>query len=192
LVRFGIEEVVLASYQALSGAGLPGPGAIEMTGNVLPHISGEEGKVREETLKIMGSFADREVSPAPFAVHATCVRVPTPHGHLLALQVRLREPVEEQDVRRALHNFTGAPQQLGLPSAPERPIVLRLEDDRPQPRLDVNAGGPGRAEGMAVSVGRLRVEGRHVRLLVLVHNLVRGAAGGSVLNAELAHAYKYI
>jgi aspartate-semialdehyde dehydrogenase len=192
LMRWGIEEVTISSYQALSGAGLPGPGAIDMMGNVLPHIPGEEEKVREETLKILGTFQDRDVTPAPFGVHATCVRVPTPHGHLLSLQLILREEPSEQDVRRAMHNFTGVPQQLGLPTAPERPLVVRLEDDRPQPRLDILAGGPGRAEGMAVSVGRVRVEGHRVRILALVHNLVRGAAGGSVLNAELAHAYKYI
>ncbi len=192
LVKWGIEEVNIASYQALSGAGLKGPAAIDMMGNVLPHISGEEGKVRLETLKILGSFKDRDVHPAPFAVNATCVRVPTAHGHLLVLQARIRDELDEQDLRRALHNFTGVPQQLGLPTAPGKPIIARPEDDRPQPRLDLNAGGPGRAEGMAVTVGRLRVEGDRVRMVALVHNLMRGAAGGSVLNAELAHAYKYI
>jgi len=192
LVRWNIQDVSIASYQALSGAGLPGPSAIHMVGNVLPFIDGEEDKVVIETLKIMGALSSKDVVPAEFAVHPTCVRVPTAHGHLLVLQVRLAEELDEADLRRALHNFTGVPQQLGLPTAPERPVVVRLEDDRPQPRLDAEAGGPGRAEGMAVSVGRLRVEGDCVRIVVLVHNLVRGAAGGSVLNAELAHAYKYI
>jgi aspartate-semialdehyde dehydrogenase len=190
--KWGIEEVTIASYQALSGAGLPGPAAIEMTGNVLPNIDGEEGKVREESLKILGDLKDREVIPAPFEVYPTCVRVPTPHGHMLVLQMLLRDKAEEQDVRRILHNFTGVPQQLDLPTAPERPIVVRSEKDRPQPRLDVNAGGPGRAEGMSVSVGRIRIEGHRLRMVALVHNLVRGAAGGSILNAELARAYKYI
>jgi aspartate-semialdehyde dehydrogenase len=161
-------------------------------GNVLPHIDGEEGKVREETLKILGTFQDREVLPAPFDIHPTCVRVPTPHGHLLALQVRVRDPPTMDEVCKALHKFTGVPQQLTLPTAPNRPIILRPEKDRPQPRLDVDAGGPGRAVGMALSVGRIRVEGDRIRLVALVHNLMRGAAGGSVLNAELAHAYKYI
>ncbi len=192
LTKWGVEEVTIASYQALSGAGLKGPVAIDMMGNVLPHIDGEEGKVRLESLKILGSFKDREVTPAPFDVHATCVRVPTAHGHLLVLQARIRDELDEADLRRALHNFTGVPQQLDLPTAPARPVVVRLEDDRPQPRLDLKAGGPGRAEGMAVSVGRLRVEGDRVRIVALVHNLMRGAAGGSVLNAELAHAYKYV
>jgi aspartate-semialdehyde dehydrogenase len=192
LVKWGIRDVTVASYQALSGAGLRGPVAIDMMGNVLPHIDGEEGKVRTETLKILGSFKDRDVTPAPFEVNPTCVRVATAHGHLLVLQARIRDEMDEADLRRVLHNFTGVPQQLDLPTAPARPLVVRPEDDRPQPRLDLNAGGPGRAEGMAVSVGRLRVEGNQVRLVALVHNLMRGAAGGSVLNAELAHAYKYI
>ena len=192
LVKWGIQEVTIASYQALSGAGLQGPVAIDMMGNVLPHIDGEEGKVRVETLKILGSFKDKDVAPAPFDVHATCVRVPTAHGHLLVLQARIRDELDEADLRRALHNFTGVPQQLDLPTAPDRPVIVRPEDDRPQPRLDLNAGGPGRSEGMSVSVGRLRVEGDRVRIVALVHNLMRGAAGGSVLNAELAHAYKYV
>lgn len=192
IARWGIEEVTIASYQALSGAGLPGPAAIDMTGNILPHIDGEEGKVRQEALKILGTLKDREVVPAPFEVHPTCVRVPTPHGHLLVLQIILRDSLDEHDITRALNNFTGVPQQLDLPTAPPRPIVLRREEDRPQPRLDVNAGGPGRAEGMAASVGRIRLEGHRLRMVALVHNLVRGAAGGSILNAELAHAYKYI
>ena len=192
LTKWGIEEVTIASYQARSGAGLTGPVAIDMMGNVLPHIDGEEGKVRSETLKILGSFKDMEVEPAPLDVHATCVRVPTAHGHLLVLQARIKDEMDETDLRRAMHNFNGVPQQLDLPTAPQRPLIVRPEDDRPQPRLDLNAGGPGRAEGMAVSVGRLRVEGDRVRIVALVHNLMRGAAGGSVLNAELAHAYKYV
>ncbi|MCK5415088.1 MAG: aspartate-semialdehyde dehydrogenase, partial [Thermoplasmata archaeon] len=192
LMKWGIKDVTVASFQALSGAGLPGPSAIHMIGNVLPHIDGEEPKMVIETHKILGTFNDRDVVPADFLMHPTCVRVPTAHGHLLVLQARIREEVDEPDVRRALHNFNGVPQQLDLPTAPARPIIVRLEDDRPQPRLDIDAGGPGRAEGMAVSVGRLRVEGDRVRIVALVHNLVRGAAGGSVLNAELAHAYKYV
>lgn len=192
LMKWGIEDVTVASYQALSGAGLPGPSAIHMIGNVLPFIDGEEPKMVIETQKILGTFDERDVVPAKFPMHPTCVRVPTAHGHLLVLQVRIREEVDESDLRRVLHNFNGVPQQLGLPTAPERPIVTRVEDDRPQPQLDIDAGGPGRAEGMAVSVGRLRVEGDRVRIVALVHNLVRGAAGGSVLNAELAHAYKYV
>jgi aspartate-semialdehyde dehydrogenase len=192
LTKWDIEEVTVASYQALSGAGLPGPSAIHMVGNVLPFIDGEEPKMVIETQKILGTLKDKDVVPATLAVHPTCVRVPTAHGHLLVLQTRLGGEVDETDILRALHNFNGVPQQMGLPTAPEHPLVVRHEDDRPQPQLDIEAGGPGRAEGMAVSVGRLRVEGYRVRLVVLVHNLVRGAAGGSVLNAELAHAYKYV
>ncbi len=192
LMKWTIEDVTVASFQALSGAGLPGPPAIHMIGNVLPHIDGEEPKMVIETHKILGTFNDRDVVPADFLMHPTCVRVPTAHGHLLVLQARIREEVDESDLRRALHNFNGIPQQLDLPTAPSRPIIVRLEDDRPQPRLDIDAGGPGRAEGMAVSVGRLRVEGDRVRMVALVHNLVRGAAGGSVLNAELAHAYQFV
>ncbi len=192
LGRWGIEEVILASYQALSGAGFPGPAAIAMVDNVLPHIQGEEEKVRDETLKIFGSLEDRDLKPAGFEVHPTCVRVPTAHGHLLAVTVRLRDSPDTEEVERAVRKFTGVPQQLKLPTAPDWPLVLRPEPDRPQPRLDALAGGPGRSVGMSVSVGRVRVEDHKVRILALVHNLIRGAAGGSVLNAELAHAYHYV
>jgi aspartate-semialdehyde dehydrogenase len=189
--RWGIEELVVASYQALSGAGYPGPAAISILGNVLPFIKNEEEKVRAESKKIMGSLRDHELVPAPFDVFATCIRVNTAHGHVLAIQLTLRDEVDPEEVVRALRKFTGVPQQLGLPTAPQWPIEVRPEPDRPQPRLDVDAGG-GRAAGMAVSVGRVRVEGRRVRIVALVHNLVRGAAGGAVLNAELARAYHYI
>ncbi len=191
LQRWGVEEVVVSSYQALSGAGYPGPAAISMLGNVLPFIKGEEEKVRAESKKVLGSLNGGEIVNAPFELYATCVRVATSHGHLLALQVKLRDEPEHDEVLRALRKFTGAPQQLGLPTAPAWPIEVRAEPDRPQPKYDANAGG-GRASGMAVSVGRVRVEGDRLRLVALVHNLMRGAAGGSVLNAELARAWHYI
>jgi len=181
----------VASYQALSGAGYPGPAAISILGNVLPFIKNEEEKLRAETKKIMGPLQGRELVPAPFDVFATCVRVNTAHGHLLAVQLRLRDEADEAEVLRALRKFTGVPQQLGLPTAPQWPVAVRTEPDRPQPKFDVNAGG-GRAAGMTVSVGRVRAEGRRLRFVALVHNLVRGAAGGAVLNAELAHAYHYV
>ena len=189
--KWGIEEVVVASYQALSGAGYPGPAAISILGNVLPFIKNEEEKLRAESKKVMGPLRGRELVDAPFDVFATCVRVNTAHGHLLAVQLKLKEEPDAEEVARALRKFTGVPQQLGLPTAPAWPIEVRPEPDRPQPRLDANAGG-GRAAGMAVSVGRVRVEGDRVRIVALVHNLVRGAAGGAVLNGELAHAYHYL
>ena len=189
--RWGVEEVVVASYQALSGAGYPGPAAISILGNVLPFIKNEEEKLRAESKKVMGSLKDHELVPAPFSVFATCIRVNTAHGHVLAIQLKLREEVDAEELARAMRKFTGVPQQLGLPTAPAWPIEVRPEPDRPQPRLDANAGG-GRAAGMAVSVGRIRVEGDRVRVVALVHNLVRGAAGGAVLNGELARAYHYL
>jgi aspartate-semialdehyde dehydrogenase len=191
LQKWGIEEVVVASYQALSGTGYPGPAAISILGNVLPFIKNEEEKLRAETKKIMGPLQGRELVAAPFDVFATCVRVNTAHGHLLAVQLKLKEEPEAEEVLRALRKFTGVPQQLGLPTAPQWPVAVRTEPDRPQPKFDANAGG-GRAAGMTVSVGRIRVEGNRLRFIALVHNLVRGAAGGAVLNAELAHAYQYV
>ncbi len=175
---FGVEAVALTTMQALSGAGWPGVAAIDALGNVVPHIPEEETKVEEETAKILGR--------AGLAVSATCTRVPVADGHLESIGLRLRGAPSPEDVRRALRDWRPS---LGvalpsLPSLPAVPVVVHDAEDRPQPRLDVEA-----ADGMVVHVGRVRrcpVMG--VKLVALGHNAERGAAGGAVANAELAHA----
>ncbi len=182
---FGLEDVIVSSMQAVSGAGYPGVPSMDIMGNVIPYIKNEEEKVEAETNKMLG-LAGR---PAGIRVSASCHRVPTMHGHIEAVFVKTRKPVTPESAREAMSKFKGIPQKLGLPSAPAHPIILRPEEDRPQTRLDVDAGN-----GMSVSVGRLRVDRvfNGLKYIVLGHNLVRGGAGCSILNAELLHAEKLL
>lgn len=183
---FGIRTVVATSYQAISGAGRRGLAAFDISANVVPYIGNEEEKLARESKKILGRLAGNAVEPAPFAVNASCARVPVRDGHLLSLALELERDIEPDEAREALASFRGAPQEFRLPTAPEAPILVRREEDRPQPSLDIEAGSPERAKGMAVTVGRIRRSGRFLNLFALVHNTIRGAAGTSVLNAELA------
>ena len=182
--RFGIEAVIVATLQALSGAGKPGPSAGDMMDNVLPHIRGEEEKLATEPQKILGTLESGEVRAAPFPVSAHAHRVGVVHGHLQAVSVKLTRPVDLSEVATVLGGFRGAIAEEGLPSAPKKIIEVLSDEERPQPRLDRGRGG-----GMTVSVGRVRpCPVFDVRFTVLVHNLVRGAAGAALLNAELCHA----
>jgi len=181
---FGIEAVTVATLQALSGAGKPGPSAGDMMDNVLPHIPGEEEKLSTEPQKILGTLEGGAVKPAPFPVSAHAHRVGVVHGHLQAVSVKLAGAVDPSEVETALAGFRGASEEEDLPSAPKRIIEVLSDVARPQPRLDRDRGG-----GMTISVGRVRpCPVFDVRFTVLVHNLVRGAAGAALLNAELCHA----
>jgi len=186
--RFGVTAVVATTLQALSGAGYPGVASLDITDNVLPHIGGEEEKVETETGKILGrlegSGAAARVRPASFPVSAQCHRVAVADGHMAAVRVSLSRPADAAELREAFASYTSLPQELGLHTAPARPILVRDEPDRPQPKLDRDAGG-----GMSVTVGRIfpdRV--MDYRFVALSHNTVRGAAGAAVLNAELLAA----
>jgi aspartate-semialdehyde dehydrogenase len=184
---FGIRRVSCFTYQSASGAGRRGLAALEAgPPNVIPFIKDEEDKMAFETRKIFGPWTGGGIEAAPFGVEARCARVPVREGHLLSVSVELAREAGPAEVEEAINGFGVRPRGRALPTAPERPLILRDEPDRPQPALDLWAGGPGRARGMAVSVGRLEVEGRSVKLFALVHNLVRGAAGLCVLNAEAA------
>ncbi len=178
----GVEQVVAASYQAVSGAGYPGESAWDMIGNVHPHPGDEEEKVESETQKILGAVADGAAAPAPFGVSARCVRVPVLDGHLIAVSVKTTDPVTPDQAARLFRDWR--PDCGDLPSSPDP--VLRLTDgrDRPSPHRDVDAGG-----GMAVAIGRIEacpVMG--LKYFALTHNVVRGAAGAALLNAELLAA----
>lgn len=188
---FEFSEVHVATYQALSGAGYPGVPSLDVVGNVLPFIEGEEEKMQREAKKILGAWSDGVV-PSPIDVWANCARVPVREGHLEAVSILLREDVSAEDIARVLTAFRGEPQHRKLPTAPKQPVIVRIERNRPQPLLDGMAGEPARARGMAATVGRIRVKGRNVRFFVLSHNTLRGGAGGSVLNAELAHRRGYL
>ena len=182
--RFGVEAVVATTLQALSGAGYPGVASLDAADNVLPYIGGEEEKIESETLKILGRFEGGRVQHAPFKVSAQVHRVNVSDGHMAAVRVKLARRATLAEVRDALASFASLPQELKLPSAPARPVVVRDERDRPQPRLDRDAG-----RGMTVTVGRLMPDNvLDFRFVALSHNTIRGAAGAAVLNAELLAA----
>jgi aspartate-semialdehyde dehydrogenase len=184
---FGFRRVSCATYQSASGAGRRGLAALEAGPlNVTPFIQDEEGKMAFETRKIFGAWTGGPILAAPFEVEARCARVPVREGHLLSVLIELEREADRAEVEAAIDGFRGGPRCRALPTAPERPVIRRAEPDRPQPALDLWAGEPERARGMAVTVGRLTVEGRRIRFFALVHNLVRGAAGLCVLNAEAA------
>jgi aspartate-semialdehyde dehydrogenase len=175
-------RVTVTTLQALSGAGYPGVASLDAVGNVIPYIGGgEEEKIETETLKLLGTYDEGRVEPARFVVSAQTTRVPVPDGHTAVMSIELAAAPPIEAVARALEGFTAEPQARGLPTAPRRPIVLHPEQDRPQPRLDVAFGG-----GMPVHCGRVRpcpVLG--YKLVAMAHNVVRGAAGAAILNAEL-------
>jgi aspartate-semialdehyde dehydrogenase len=187
LDEFGLKHVNVVTMQAVSGAGYNGVPSMAILGNIIPYIQGEEEKVEQEPRKILGAFTDGTFKPAEVVIDTTCTRVPTLVGHLAAVTATLSRDVSVEEVAEALDGFRGLPQQLELPTAPPRPIVVREELDRPQPRLD--AGSNDRS-GMVVHVGRLRKGSleRTVKFVSLTNNLVRGAAGIAILTAELLKA----
>jgi len=185
---FGLEEVFVSTYQALSGAGYPGVASLDAVGNVIPFINGEEEKMEIELAKIFGSYSNKRFIPAEFKVMANCARVPVIDGHLESLVLRLRDAPSIDEVEACLTKFRGEAQSLKLPSAPEFPVLVRKEQNRPQPVYDALAGSPARAKGMSSTVGRIRSGNGYLKMFVLSHNTLRGGAGGSVLNAELFKA----
>ena len=188
LRRFGIRRVHMVSEQAISGAGYPGVASMDIIDNVIPWVSGDEGKMESEPLKMLGELSDGEVEWLPAIAAATCTRVPVIDGHLVNISLDLAEAPTLDDIHAAWRDFRGPEPVPGLPSAPERPLQVFTEVDRPQIRLDRMAG-----EGMSTSVGRLRecpILG--YRFAALTHNTIRGAAGCSILNAELLAVQGYL
>ncbi len=178
---FGVSKVLVVSMQALSGAGYPGVPSYDAGDNVIPYISGEEPKVETEPQKILGLLNDHRVKPASIAISAHCNRVPVLEGHLECISVALAQQARLEDVIATMGDFRGLPQELHLPSAPHLPIIVRNEPDRPQTRRDRDA-----ENGMATVVGRIRPCSLLMyKFVALAHNTIRGAAGGSILNAEL-------
>jgi len=180
--------------QAISGAGYSGVASYAILDNVIPYIKDEEGKVESEPQKILGRWDGSKFLPLDMTISAQCNRVPVVDGHFFTISFRFRKSAELrssfsietliEDVRKAIENFEGEPQRLGLPSAPKRAVVISEGVDRPQPRLDRELGN-----GMTVSVGRIRpCPVLDIRMVGLVHNTIRGAAGAALLNAELLKA----
>ncbi|MEX2302877.1 MAG: aspartate-semialdehyde dehydrogenase [Bryobacterales bacterium] len=181
LKPFGITKILASTMQAVSGAGYPGMPSMDILGNVVPYIGGEEEKMESETQKILGDFNADSVHPLAASVSAHCNRVAVIDGHTVAVSVELRQKVGVGKLEEAFRNFRGKPQERELPSAPKQPIHLMTEPNRPQPRKDAL-----RERGMAISVGRVReCPVLDYKFVVLGHNTIRGAAGAAVLNAEL-------
>ena len=181
---FGVRQVVVATLQAASGAGYPGIPSLDLLGNVIPFIGGEEEKIERETRKLLGSFADSAVREAAMIVSAMVHRVPVVDGHMVSASLAFDRPPSPEAAIAVLEQFRGDPAVSALPSSPTPVIEVDRRPDRPQSRLDVDRGG-----GMAVTVGRVRTcPLHHLRLVALSHNLVRGAAGAAIQNAEWAVA----
>ena len=183
---YGLKEVFISTDQALSGAGYPGVPSLDAVGNVIPYIGGEEEKMESELAKMLGTYENGKFNFAKFRTFANCARVPVVDGHLESLTLKLGSEPSVEEIIDAFEKFKGEPQLLDLPSAPPQPIIVRKEANRPQPAYDVFAGGTGRSKGMAVTVGRIRKKEEYYKIFALSHNTLRGGAGGSVLNAELA------
>jgi len=178
---YGIEAVQVTTMQAISGAGYPGVPSLDILSNVVPYIGGEEDKMRIEPLKLLGTVNGGKVDYADFPVSAQCNRVPVLDGHLLCISVKLGRPAEASDVEATLRHAPDPLANLDLPTSPERWLKYHDDAASPQPRRHADLGN-----GMTVSVGRVRkCEVLDVKLVALVHNTVRGAAGGAILNAEL-------
>jgi aspartate-semialdehyde dehydrogenase len=188
LMRFGLRKVILSTMQAVSGAGYPGVASHDIIDNVIPFIKSEEEKTETETLKILGIFKEAKIQQANIAISASCNRVNVIDGHVESVFVELEDNPTVEQVKDAFENFRGKPQMLKLPSAPKMPIIVREEEDRPQPRLDRNESC-----GMSVVVGRVRSDPvMTVKYTCLGHNTIRGAAGAGILSAELLLAEGYV
>jgi aspartate-semialdehyde dehydrogenase len=179
---FGVRKVMVTTLQAISGAGYPGLPSYDILDNAIPYIGGEEEKVESETLKMLGRWEEGVgFSNAPIVVSAQCNRVATREGHLECASVELERDTGPEEIVAAWQSYTPESRRLRLPSAPEEALVYRSEPDRPQTLRDRDAG-----HGMTVTVGRLRrCPILSYKFVLLGHNTIRGAAGGSILNAEL-------
>jgi aspartate-semialdehyde dehydrogenase len=181
---FGLEKVFVVTLQAVSGAGYPGVATMDIQGNVIPFISGEEEKMETEPQKLLGKWDGSRFVDAGVGLTAHCNRVQVLDGHLECVSIGLKKIASLREVQEALRTFEVDAELAALPSALRHPIIVMDEENRPQPRRDVDAGG-----GMAAVVGRVReCPLLDVKLTLLSHNLVRGAAGAAVMNAELLAA----
>ncbi|HYK39676.1 MAG TPA: aspartate-semialdehyde dehydrogenase [Candidatus Eremiobacteraceae bacterium] len=185
---FGLEKIFVVTMQAVSGAGYPGVASLDILGNVVPFISGEEEKMEAEPQKLLGKWDGAKFIDAGFGISAHCNRVPVRDGHMECVSLSLKKIASVREVAEALRDFQVDEELASLPTAVRNPIVVVDEDNRPQPRRDADTG-----HGMAAVVGRIReCSLLDVKLTLLSHNLVRGAAGAAVLNAELLAVRGYL
>ena len=185
---FGLERIFVVTLQAISGAGYPGVASMDIQANVVPFISGEEEKMESEPQKLLGKWEGTRFIEAGLGISAHCNRVPVLDGHLECVSLGLKKIASLEEVREALRTFEVDDELAALPTALRHPVMLLDQESRPQPRRDVEAGG-----GMAAVVGRIRECPLYdVKLTLVSHNLVRGAAGAALLNAELLAARGFI
>lgn len=184
--KFGIKSLSVTTMQALSGAGYSGVSSMQILDNIIPYIKKEEEKMEQEPLKILGKMEKDEIKNAEFKIYASCNRVNVLDGHLECVLVKLKEDFEVDEVKKILRGFNPL-KSMNLPTSPDKPIIVLDEEDRPQPRMDRDAG-----RGMSVSVGRVEKKGDLLRFYSLSHNTIRGAAGESILDAEFAYKKGYI
>ena len=179
--RFRVRQLFVSTMQAVSGAGYPGVASLDILGNVIPYIGDEEPKIESELVKLLGRYENNAIVPAQITTSAHANRVAVEHGHTVTMSVSFETRPTVEQALDALRTWRGFEAVRGLPSAPEPTLIIRDEQDRPQPRPDVNAG-----RGMATTIGRVREDNIFdLRMVAMSHNVVRGAAGGSILNAEL-------
>jgi aspartate-semialdehyde dehydrogenase len=189
--RFQVRDVIVTTMQALSGAGFPGVPSISVVDNIIPYIKDEEEKVNLETRKILGKFSNGRVKQREVRIAASCNRVAVLDGHMECVYVTTCEDIDEEKVKETFREFSSLPQKLKLPTAPEEPIIVREEKDRPQPRLDRLSGS---VPGMSVVVGRIRngLDRKSIQFTLLSHNTIRGAAGNAILTTEMAERLDYL
>ena len=188
---FSTGKAIVTTMQALSGAGFPGVPSLQIVDNLIPYIQGEEEKVAQEAKKILGTLNGNNVVPHKIPMGISCNRVAVIDGHTETLYLEFEKSVEVENVVASLERFRAEPQRLKLPTAPEQPIIVSKEKDRPQPRLDRMAGS---VPGMSVVVGRVRhgIDDKSIQLTLLSHNTVRGAAGTAILTSELMESKGYL
>lgn len=180
--RYGVKTIVMTTLQAISGAGYPGVASLDILGNVVPFISGEEPKIAPETQKLLGNYSEGNIDEPHFSLQATATRVPTLNGHMISATVEFhKKPSSIEEVEETFLNWANPIANLELPSSPENVIELHKEDRFPQPRLHADHEG-----GMQLHIGRLRkAEVFDISFVCMAHNTIRGAAGGAILNAEI-------
>ncbi len=188
LVELGVEKIDVTTMQAVSGAGYPGTPALDVISSVYPHIPGEEEKISSETMKIFGSVKNNAIEPSKISVNPICTRIPVRDGHTEAVFAEMHHTPEEDEVKRAFRNYrNGRISGTDLPSLPHSSVIFHDSPERPNISLDLNTGKDILTSGMPVSVGHVGIRGDMVSFISLIHNIVRGAAGSSILNAEFLH-----
>ena len=186
---YGVKSLILTSMQAVSGAGYPGVASLDILGNVIPFIGGEESKIQTEPLKLLGNLNEKSVQFADIPIQATATRVPVQNGHLLSITVGLhKKPTSEKEVADLFKKWKSPISDLNLPSAPVFPLKVYDEDRFPQPKLQADSAG-----GMQTAIGRVRKSNvLDLNFVAMAHNTIRGAAGGAILNAELLAAQGFL